>query len=187
MPRCYPMLMSDRRCPDRLCQRPLPADAQRHGPRRGSRLSVRRRRLRSLRGEGRAPDRRAAPPGAAAALARRIAHPRADVAAALGVVLREVVARNRVRYGIVYLQMTRGVARRDHAFPAPDVAPSLVVTARRSTGARNEALAGERHRGHQRAGQSLGPRRHQDDRAAAERAGAAGRHRRGRARRLVRR
>ncbi len=35
----------------------------------------------------------------------------------------------------------RGVARRDHAFPAPRTAPSLVVTARRSTSARNEALA----------------------------------------------
>ena len=39
--------------------------------------------------------------------------------AALGVVLREVVRRNRVRWGIVYLQITRGVARRDHAFPPP--------------------------------------------------------------------
>src|ERR1700728_1961200 len=34
--------------------------------------------------------------------------------AALGVVLREVVARNRIGYGIVYLQVTRGVARRHH-------------------------------------------------------------------------
>src|SRR5208282_6210472 len=40
--------------------------------------------------------------------------------AALGVVLREVVARNRVAYGVVYLQITRGVTRRDHAFPVPD-------------------------------------------------------------------
>ena len=62
-------------------------------------------------------------------------------AKALGVVLREVIARNRIGYGIVYLQVTRGVARRDHAFPAPDVAPSLVVTARPLNRARNEALA----------------------------------------------
>src|SRR5271154_5437482 len=61
--------------------------------------------------------------------------------AALGVVLREVIARNRIGYGIVYLQVTRGVARRDHAFPVPEVAPSLVVTARPLSGARNEALA----------------------------------------------
>jgi D-alanine transaminase len=62
-------------------------------------------------------------------------------AAALGVILREVVARNRIGYGIVYLQITRGVARRDHAFPAPPVEPSLVVTARPLNMARNAALA----------------------------------------------
>jgi len=61
--------------------------------------------------------------------------------AALGIVLREVIARNRIGYGAVYLQVTRGVARRDHAFPAPDVAPSLVVTARALNKARNETLA----------------------------------------------
>lgn len=48
----------------------------------------------------------------------------------LGVVLREVVRLNRVTEGLVYLQVTRGVARRDHAFPATDVPPALVVTAR---------------------------------------------------------
>jgi D-alanine transaminase len=62
---------------------------------------------------------------------------------ALGVVLRETVARNRIGYGIVYLQVTRGVARRDHAFPASDVPPSLVVTARSLNMTRNEALAGK--------------------------------------------
>jgi D-alanine transaminase len=61
--------------------------------------------------------------------------------AALGIVLREVAARNRVGYGIVYLQVTRGAARRDHAFPTPEVAPSIVVTARALNQARNEALA----------------------------------------------
>jgi D-alanine transaminase len=60
---------------------------------------------------------------------------------ALGVVLREVVAKNRLRYGLVYLQITRGVARRDHAFPSPAVAPSMVVTARTLNIRRNEALA----------------------------------------------
>ena len=60
---------------------------------------------------------------------------------ALGIVLREVVARNRVSYGVAYLQVTRGVARRDHAFPATEVKPSLVVTARALNRARNEALA----------------------------------------------
>jgi len=51
---------------------------------------------------------------------------------ALGVVLREVIRRNGVRDGIVYLQVSRGVARRDHAFPNPAVRPALVVTARRT-------------------------------------------------------
>lgn len=60
---------------------------------------------------------------------------------ALGIVLREVIARNRIGYGIVYLQVSRGVARRDHAFPSPDVPPSLVVTARPLNSRRNEALA----------------------------------------------
>jgi D-alanine transaminase len=60
---------------------------------------------------------------------------------ALGVVLREVVSRNRIGYGIVYLQITRGVARRDHAFPSGQTLPSLVVTARSLNMSRNEALA----------------------------------------------
>jgi D-alanine transaminase len=49
---------------------------------------------------------------------------------ALSIILHETIRRNRVRDGIVYLQVTRGVARRDHAFPTPQTAPSLVVTAR---------------------------------------------------------
>src|ERR1700749_3942314 len=36
--------------------------------------------------------------------------------AALDLVMRETIRRNRVRDGIVYVQITRGVARRDHAF-----------------------------------------------------------------------
>lgn len=52
-------------------------------------------------------------------------------ARALGVVMRETVRRNRVREGLVYVQITRGVAPRDHAFPAGDVPPAVVVTARR--------------------------------------------------------
>jgi D-alanine transaminase len=50
--------------------------------------------------------------------------------AALTVVLRETVRKNRIRDGIVYLQVTRGAARRDHAFPHPSTVPSVVVTAR---------------------------------------------------------
>jgi D-alanine transaminase len=61
--------------------------------------------------------------------------------AALGVVMRETLRRNRVRDGIVYLQVTRGVARRDHAFPPPGTQPSVVVTARNLDMARNERAA----------------------------------------------
>lgn len=60
----------------------------------------------------------------------RIALPMAR--AALRRVLREVVLRNRVRDGLLYIQVTRGVSRREHQFPAPGTPPSLVVTARRS-------------------------------------------------------
>jgi D-alanine transaminase len=49
---------------------------------------------------------------------------------ALRFILREVVRRNRTRDGLLYMQVTRGVARRDHAFPA-DVPPALVITCRR--------------------------------------------------------
>lgn len=49
---------------------------------------------------------------------------------ALRVVISEVLRRNRVRDGTVYLQVTRGAARRDFLFPHQDTAPTLVVTAR---------------------------------------------------------
>jgi D-alanine transaminase len=48
---------------------------------------------------------------------------------ALTFILKEVVRRNRVRNGIVYLQITRGVAPRDHQFPV-DPSAAVVVTAR---------------------------------------------------------
>jgi D-alanine transaminase len=63
--------------------------------------------------------------------------------AALTVALRETVRRNRVRYGIVYLQVTRGAARRDHAFPNPPAAPTVVITARALNPAAAEARAGK--------------------------------------------
>ena len=59
---------------------------------------------------------------------------------ALKHILRETVRRNRVRDGIVYMQISRGVARRDHAFPAHRES-SLVVTAR-STTPKSAARAG---------------------------------------------
>lgn len=52
--------------------------------------------------------------------------------AALQSVIGEVVRRNRVENGMVYLQVTRGVAPRDHVFPRSDTPPALVVTAKRT-------------------------------------------------------
>jgi D-alanine transaminase len=60
---------------------------------------------------------------------------------ALAVIMRETIRRNRVHDGIVYLQMTRGVARRDFAFPPPGTVPSLVVTARKLDVRGNERKA----------------------------------------------
>lgn len=47
-------------------------------------------------------------------------------------IMREVIGRNRVHNGMVYLQVTRGVAPRDHVFPANGTRPALVVTAKRT-------------------------------------------------------
>jgi D-alanine transaminase len=71
----------------------------------------------------------------------RIARPM--TLASLAVVLRETVLRNRVRDGIVYVEITRGIARRDFAFPPPDTRPSVIVTARSNDAARLEQLASE--------------------------------------------
>jgi D-alanine transaminase len=58
----------------------------------------------------------------------RIAAPRGD--AALLAVIRETMRRNRVRDGLVYLQISRGAAPRDHGFPSPGVRPTIVITAK---------------------------------------------------------
>jgi len=60
---------------------------------------------------------------------------------ALTMVLKETVRRNRVREGLVYLQVSRGVATRDHAFPNPPVPPAVVITVSRVDRAASEARA----------------------------------------------
>ena len=60
---------------------------------------------------------------------------------ALTVVLKETVRRNRIREGLVYLQVSRGVATRDHAFPNPPVAPAVVITVSRVDREASEARA----------------------------------------------
>ena len=69
----------------------------------------------------------------------RIAEPMPP--AALQFVMSETVRRNRVDYGLVYLQITRGVARREHAFPLGSVRPSVVVTARNLNYEKNQQTA----------------------------------------------
>ena len=49
---------------------------------------------------------------------------------ALILVIRETLRRNHVRNGLFYLQVTRGVARRDHVFPPDGTPSSIVVTAK---------------------------------------------------------
>ena len=53
-------------------------------------------------------------------------------------IIRETVRRNRVRDGLAYVQVTRGVARRDHAFPK-EVKPALVVTAKSGDRGKSDA------------------------------------------------
>jgi len=71
--------------------------------------------------------------------ALRIRKPISD--SALGFVLGEVVRRNRIRDGLLYLQVTRGVARRDHGFPETPVEPALIVTVRALDRSKIEAFA----------------------------------------------
>ena len=83
------------------------------------------------------------PEGHFARLGRSLGELRIDMPmsrAALTAVLRETVRQNRVREGLVYLQVSRGVAPRDHAFPK-DVRPAVIVTVNRVDRQTSEARA----------------------------------------------
>lgn len=45
-------------------------------------------------------------------------------------IFQKMVEKNEFSEGIIYLQITRGTAIRDHAFPDPEVTPNVVVTAK---------------------------------------------------------
>ena len=60
---------------------------------------------------------------------------------ALSRVLQETVRRNRVREGLVYIQITRGTARRDHPFPPEGTPPSVIVTAKTLPLSKGDAAA----------------------------------------------
>ncbi|MEC8247204.1 MAG: aminotransferase class IV, partial [Pseudomonadota bacterium] len=59
--------------------------------------------------------------------------------AAMKIVVRETLARNRIRNGIVYMQVTRGVASREHNY-STGLKPVLVVTARHTDPARRASV-----------------------------------------------
>tara|TARA_R110000744_G_scaffold1843_2_gene6550 strand:- start:9772 stop:10620 length:849 start_codon:yes stop_codon:yes gene_type:complete len=59
----------------------------------------------------------------------RIANPKTR--AGYQLIISELLRRNRVTDGLVYLQISRGRARRDHAFPAAHTRPTVVMTAKR--------------------------------------------------------
>jgi len=60
----------------------------------------------------------------------------------LQLVMQEVLRQNGVDTGLIYIQVTRGVSRRDHPFPAEAV-PSLVMTAKKTSLEKSEKKAEE--------------------------------------------
>jgi D-alanine transaminase len=59
--------------------------------------------------------------------------------AALTLISRELMRRNDLSHGFLYMQVTRGVAPRDHKFPSKATTPALVMTTRQ-TKPHSEAL-----------------------------------------------
>lgn len=70
--------------------------------------------------------------------ALQIKAPMADQS--LMIIVRELMVRNKLKDGLVYLQISRGVARRDHPFPAHSK-PSIILTARPMNMAQADARA----------------------------------------------
>ena len=50
--------------------------------------------------------------------------------AAMKLVMREMIGRNRVKDGLLYIQISRGTVRRDHPIPDSPPRPTLIMTAR---------------------------------------------------------
>jgi D-alanine transaminase len=62
---------------------------------------------------------------------------------AWSLVLREIIRRNRVTNGLVYLQVSRGAGRRDFYFPPANVTPTVVCLARSIAAAKSAAAASQ--------------------------------------------
>jgi D-alanine transaminase len=62
---------------------------------------------------------------------RELRIPMPAARATIKLIARELIRRNDLTTGLVYMQVTRGAARRDHSFPA-NVSPTLVMTTRQS-------------------------------------------------------
>ena len=92
--------------------------------------------------------------------------------------VREMVVKNPMDDQYVYLQVTRGVAPRDHAFPK-DVKPTVFMMSNPLIDAAAEPARPGRGRNH-RHGQPLAALRHQVGVAARQLPAAPGRRRRGR-------
>jgi D-alanine transaminase len=60
--------------------------------------------------------------------------PNPPLRSALGIICQEVIRRNKVRNGILYIQINRGTAPRNHPFPGEDINCSVVMTARAGLG-----------------------------------------------------
>ena len=61
---------------------------------------------------------------------RELGMPMPMARAALKLVMREMIARNRIANGYLYIQVTRGAAKRDHVPPADPPRPTVIITMR---------------------------------------------------------
>ena len=86
--------------------------------------------------------------------------------AALSVLARELIRRNAIAHGMLYLQVTRGAAPRWHGFPDPAVKSTLLLTAKHLPASKCHPAAERPYQNHQRS--TLGQMRLEDNRLACQ-------------------
>ena len=69
----------------------------------------------------------------------KIRQPMSD--AALSTIVSRMVDINHIRNGLIYLQVSRGQARRDHVFPPENVRPGIILTAKSTNAETSESRA----------------------------------------------